>query len=1753
MANVTYTLYGETYLKSQAQMMIHVFDTVLRRHSDFIELALLQMKCLSSVDYSQDYEALRNAAASFRTRKTLQIEGNTICVATSYNMKQKIQLITQLFTICHEEYQELVIDGWMFPAGRKYDVQKTVSNTSLKKGIRYELFGKVYESNQTAMMYRVFEEVFKRVPTVIDWAIENLTCVSAVDYSIPENRMDMPPYFRSCHMLSVEGKSVCIGSSYGSGDKIRLIDKLLHGAGLPKTVFKTIVEEVEPFPFDLRKWQFEAVEKTMQAFTKPREAFNSLGIVSMPVGTGKSVFVTALIHRFIMQNPDWAVLILTSRSGISEQYYDRLKSAVGGYLRVTLAVSKRDLAYTVGVPGSVVISTAQKLLNTPGKNTLLDNDNSEKAAPIIYEDSNLLVIVEEVAYEYYGRLYENMHKRFPQATFLGLSNYLDNARRVTDYFGPYLYIYSYEDAFIDYALEPFSIICYENMTANEKLEMVLNSFISSDEEALIAVICPDIQTMADYYFRISNAIKGEYVFIYKTGNTSSSKYQELKYGFPPESFWDGKKCHGILLTCTIITGMNTNIDVFFVDKKLNSISLQRVMGAVARKRKSSRMGRIIDFCNGTSKLERCLPESCPIKIETFSTEKNNDSPGLNPNILIEQLCDKLVQCDYLMARDIILQLQKEFHSIGNELSEQLSFLFNLKRSIEEEQEFWERNRQVLTWRAGLWNALSKDSKQNWTNSYPEDETEAELVSELESEDAEYDLPIAADIVGIPQERGARLELAVYKLLREFFLLDEETSNEVLTSLRRQISGPQFGFDISFSFQNEEGTTITCRIECKNYAPDNPISKSHVSDKLSDLQLEGIPIDHWILISPNSQPDNRLNSAMEVWGKPNFWNPIRDVQLWTPNNGVSEFFGIIPELYDVFYEHSAGDHPKNWTQEYRQKIIRKWKKKFAPVVFLPETWQQYIQNPDCLMTPSDSKQDLKSGYERRMPMRLLDESGNPIAGTAEDYITQWLHKPQSTHLLLLGEFGDGKTFFTYVLSRHLINEFQESPKACWIPLRLSLRELQNGNINTREFLAGRLKEFGSTLAEWNSLQERYNFLIILDGLDEMSQNMNYTALLRNINRVEQIVHQFQGHKILITSRKIAYDIPRVRQELIDCLQNPEILQMAPLMLGDRLRYFKALADTPKKKERLRLIQETNDLIGLASKPLFLEMECSLLENGDICEMDGASLYEHYAMDVLNRKIEISLLRDGNTLTRAELIKNVLGFLGRLALCLQCQGLNSINLDAFTQLAPEQNYAKWLWEDESVDTDVNEDARERLSNRSLLKYDYGDPIRLGFCHRSMKEYFVAYGLVELLDKSPDKARKVLSECNLGYEIIDFIGKKLKRLENQSLDKIIARLVDFAHEACGFMYQDSQENDCQGLGANSVSILNNCIGTLPGTDWSHLVLDNAFLSDADLSHKDFSGTSFRNAHLDNVDLTCTNLSNCDFTNVRLEESGSVSSIALSERESALFAYYADGNLRRWSLLSGQVQDTYHISEERSAKLFLLEEGREALADAEKLQFLTRTHEGIRPIGRAPYDDRAYLLDVGPEAVVSWKNGRLGIVDLLNNTQQVIENVPEGVRAVLITKQLLTVYYTDKKLAVFDLTNNCDAYVVSDKEHEVTAMRGCYISDNHFSLLLGHRDGSLHLYQLTRNGETNNWNYNVITNTELVGDYIVDVGFYQEDYFFCCTLKGNIVEFHRRSDGSLGIRKNYQLRIQCKHAILEGIFPISQYNILKKASEEV
>lgn len=135
------------------------------------------------------------------------------------------------------------------------DTSDTDSNTapapkkpsSTTGDITFTLYGKEYTMNQSDMMLAFFAQVLNKHQEVIHevGSYKGMNCVSGIDYTKKENRTaEMPSYFRiSQYFTFGNGESLCVGTAYAIGDKLKKMANLLNICGEDPEIFHS--EQVE--------------------------------------------------------------------------------------------------------------------------------------------------------------------------------------------------------------------------------------------------------------------------------------------------------------------------------------------------------------------------------------------------------------------------------------------------------------------------------------------------------------------------------------------------------------------------------------------------------------------------------------------------------------------------------------------------------------------------------------------------------------------------------------------------------------------------------------------------------------------------------------------------------------------------------------------------------------------------------------------------------------------------------------------------------------------------------------------------------------------------------------------------------------------------------------------------------------------------------------------------------------------------------------------------------------------------------------------------------------------------------------------------------------------------------------------------------------------------------------------------------------------------------------------------------------------
>ena len=717
-----------------------------------------------------------------------------------------------------------------------------------------------------------------------------------------------------------------------------------------------------------------------------------------------------------------------------------------------------------------------------------------------------------------------------------------------------------------------------------------------------------------------------------------------------------------------------------------------------------------------------------------------------------------------------------------------------------------------------------------------------------------------------QAEGARLENGMLKIFERLFRIEADDwqaktggFRQSRAQVRRQQSGTQYGADIVVRFKGAAiGASSTCLVECKNYAATaSRPTVSTVADKLLQAQdnFDAEPIDHWILVSPNLDPNNELDRMVERWNATQLF-PFT-VQIWSPQTAIRELFTIDPDIYRSLYNEDPPESGRDVAD-----IIAEFSERIRPPLRLPERLRRYVQDPCSFV--ERSKREWLDQLTTQIERFGFDEKGAGLGRPLEaEIISVLVDSPKGSNVaLLLADFGEGKSFFTVSLCIRLRDRYLKEPQSrSPIPVRLQLRGYRDVSAPA-DFLRTQLELLGLSMEHLAELR-RGSILFVLDGLDEMSVRLDPATTRANLDKIGSLLELLEGFPVLVTSRPHFFASGADRERFYDRLRRPHVFRMRQPDPRDTKAHLRAYADSLDLASKLHKIENLYDPIGLAGKVLFLEMIKRTLPDLPEDHFDELVLYETYVKNALNRKID--LIRDPvSAIEDADLLDGLNELLEKIAVAIHVSGEGSVDLRKFA--AQWGGAAQLLWGASQIDGESNshDDARARIGSRSLLRRvnaENDDRWLVDFFHRSMKEYFVAKALRRALN-SPDAfaaTRKLLLSTPVQPEVLGFF----RLLAHTKRDTaVLASLTYSARVGSG-----------QGiLGGGAISLYHAAGGQFTGSDWRSLHLDGAILTGADLSGIDFRSSTLRSADLSSANFSGSDLTAADLTGAKLDAGGSV-----------------------------------------------------------------------------------------------------------------------------------------------------------------------------------------------------------------------------------------------------------------------------------------
>ena len=474
------------------------------------------------------------------------------------------------------------------------------------------------------------------------------------------------------------------------------------------------------------------------------------------------------------------------------------------------------------------------------------------------------------------------------------------------------------------------------------------------------------------------------------------------------------------------------------------------------------------------------------------------------------------------------------------------------------------------------------------------------------------------------------------------------------------------------------------------------------------------------------------------------------------------------------------------------------------------------------------------------------------GDLDKKVQLWLEASNISRLVLLADYGSGKTTYSYHLSAKLAEEYiaasEHDRDKHRIPLLIPLRDFARNAVKLEGFLISYLKQYckveNPDFDALLKMAEEGYLLFILDGFDEMAARADADTVRQNIAEFE-ILANLPKNKVLLTTRPEYFLNISEEQEILDRYKQLNILpfdkQQIENYLKKRLPPVEESDDAskPSWKYFQKRIEKTYDLADVTTRPVLLEMTITALSNmlSEEQIFNRPNLYYIYLSNELKRQI------DKNRDLKIKLEKR-LEILERLAFEFYTTDAVSITSDQIFKLLENLLGTEQRSQFEGL-------MREILACSFLTRI--GDEFR--FSHQSFLEYFVARHLAKAIDR--DAVAEFMYK-EFSRAIREFLAEmEGKSSQNTDKGRNAGHSIYFQRTTLEAWITQYPRNKI--VIANALAIL--------GSLKSHYVFSKLKIAyQLDLSNVNLSGINLSGIDLSHADLTGADLSQTDLTGARL-----------------------------------------------------------------------------------------------------------------------------------------------------------------------------------------------------------------------------------------------------------------------------------------------
>ncbi len=413
----------------------------------------------------------------------------------------------------------------------------------------------------------------------------------------------------------------------------------------------------------------------------------------------------------------------------------------------------------------------------------------------------------------------------------------------------------------------------------------------------------------------------------------------------------------------------------------------------------------------------------------------------------------------------------------------------------------------------------------------------------------------------------------------------------------------------------------------------------------------------------------------------------------------------------------------------------------------------------------------------MPSYSLEEEKFPNLNL-EAYIKDWLiNSPDPKHLVLLGDYGMGKTSFLKFFSKVMSEEILNKDIVFRFPVFISLNNTSPRHGGIKKTLSAFVAEnLGVDYELFEILIHKGKILFLLDAFDEMGFVGTHEDRFKQINEIWKLA--YKNNKILLAGRSSYFPSDfELRHTLNIISKEEEVIQTQPYCSSIRLsflddskikdyisKYYK-----PERTEQLfNWIISAPSILELCKRPSLMHIIREMLPNlhrkdsKEIHNPGGAiEKYVNYWINRQESKEIQSAIPDSNK--KREFIKS---FFRHIAVQIFMSKQYKISAD---YIKDELNKFIEIYELKNLSKKYQ---KEGFENEILTGYFIElDNDYFRFVHKSFFEYFVAKEIISLIKNRKFKSQILYEDWS--NSIVSFIYDAIPN-EHKENKKIPALLL-------------------------------------------------------------------------------------------------------------------------------------------------------------------------------------------------------------------------------------------------------------------------------------------------------------------------------------------------------------------------------------------